>query len=66
MSETVEILRLREVYHHLFVPPSAANEVRNVTRASARVFQCSMFDSSPGGNDGGHDFIPLLGDKQEL
>jgi hypothetical protein len=66
MSLAVEKLRLREVYHHLLLAPSAASEVTKVTRASARAFQCSIFDSSRYGDNGGLDFIPLLGDKQEL
>jgi hypothetical protein len=67
MSEAVEILRLREVYHHLLRPPTAAKELARVMRASARVFHCNILDSSPAeGDNGGTDPIPLLGDKQEL
>ena len=66
MSLAAEKLRLREVYHHLLLAPSAASEVRTVMRASARVFHWSMLNSSPGGDNGGQDLIPLLGDEQEL
>jgi hypothetical protein len=67
MSKTGGKLRLREVYHHLLRPPNAAKELTRVMRASARVFQWSMFDSSPVHEDnGGPDLIPLLGDLQEL
>jgi hypothetical protein len=66
MSKGAGKLRLREVYHHLLLAPSAASEVRTVMRASARAFHWSMFASSPGGDNGGDDVIPLLGEKQEL
>jgi hypothetical protein len=66
MSPTEEKLRLREVYHHLLFAPNAASEVTNVTRANARAFQWSMLYSSPGGDNGRIDVIPLLGDKQEF
>jgi hypothetical protein len=67
MSKSVEKLRLREVYHHLLTPPRAAKELASVMRASILVFQWSTTDSSRwGGDNGGPDLIPLLGDKQEL
>jgi hypothetical protein len=67
MSLAVGKLRLREVYHHLLRPPTAAKELATVMRASTRVFQWSIFDSSPvEGDNGAADLIPLLGDKQEL
>jgi hypothetical protein len=67
MSPDEEKLRLREVcYHHLLLPPSAAKELARVMRASTRAFQWIMSDSSRGGDNGGLDPIPLLGDKQEL
>jgi hypothetical protein len=66
MSKSVEKLRLREVYHHLLTPPSAAKELARVMRASILVFQRSTTNSSRGGDNGALDPIPLLGDKQEL
>jgi hypothetical protein len=67
MWKAVEKLRLREVYHHLLTPPSAAKELARVMRASILVFQWSTTDSSRwGGDNGARDLIPLLGDKQEL
>jgi hypothetical protein len=66
MSESGGKLRLREVYHHLLLAPSAASEVRTVMRASARAFQWSMFLSCPGGDNGGHDLIPLSGISKEF
>jgi hypothetical protein len=62
-----EKLRLRKVYHHLLNPPRAAKELARVMRASARVFQLSMFDSSrDGGGQRPVELITLLGDTQEL
>jgi hypothetical protein len=67
MSPAEGKLRLREVYHHLLLPPTAAKELRTAMTASARTFQWSIFDSSPvEGDNGGDDLIPLSGDKQEL
>jgi len=67
MWTAVEKLRLREVYHHLLRPPSAAKELATVMSASALVFQWSIFDSSrDGGGQRPLDPITLLGDTQEL
>lgn len=63
----MEELRLREVYHHLLMPPRAANVLARVMTANNRVFQRSMYNSSLGG--GGQrlaDPITLLGDTQEF
>jgi hypothetical protein len=67
MSQAEGKLRLREVYHHLLAPPTAAKELTRAMTASARVFQASMFDSFPVlGDNGAADLIPRLGDYQEL
>jgi hypothetical protein len=66
MWKAVEKLRLREVYHHLLTPPSAAKELASVMRASILVFQWSTTNSSRGGDNGALDLIPPLGGKQEF
>jgi hypothetical protein len=62
MSNPVEKLRLREVYHHLLTPPSAAKELARVMRASILVFQWSTTDSSRWeGDNGFQSLYPFWG-----
>ena len=67
MWTAVEELRLREVYHHLLTPPSAAKVVARVMTANTRVFQFSMLNSSRGrGGQRLAESITLLGGSQEF
>jgi hypothetical protein len=67
MWTAVEKLRLREVFHHLLIPPRAANVLARVMTENARVFQLSMsYSSHDGGGQRRGDSITLLGDKQEF